>query len=431
MTGKRVPTPQNGVRRLPSGKWQARFPGSADPMRRPVPGGPFPSEIQARAALEIALEDLKAGRLVLAFAAEIATPDEPPAPSLTVSDVVLAFIDDPANMLSHNTISRYRSMWRTVINNARGLDATQQIGAVPVMDLTTGRATEWDREMQTSGITYSKRKAGWRLLSSALSWEVELGRLPNNPCLGIRRRHTARSTAESHKDTVQLPTWSEFHGLVCAAARFEDRLYVALLGWCGMRFSELAAVEPANLLHATHEILLTHTWVKPKRKPWVKQPLKTGLQRRVYVPAGLWDELVVTVNAWTCPTQGRIPTLFSPAYAVGTRRGVGIWTPTLFADKVWNTSRESLGLTHRLKDLRAYAASAIVDAGGTELEAQRLLGHRNPMTTRNHYLRAQDLAAHDPARAALRMDPRLSLKERLDALYSAWIDQHGNPFEGQ
>lgn len=71
--------------------------------------------------------------------------------------------------------------------------------------------------------------------------------------------------------------------------------------------------------------------------------------------------------------------------------------------------RATTGLPYRTKDLRAYAASALVDVGATHEEAQRLLGHSTSDTTSKYYLRAQDLKAHDPARTALRFDPSLTL----------------------
>ncbi|MDI1289702.1 MAG: hypothetical protein PSX37_07125, partial [bacterium] len=74
----------------------------------------------------------------------------------------------------------------------------------------------------------------------------------------------------------------------------------------------------------------------------------------------------------------------------------------------------------KVKDLRAYAASVIVDAGGTPYEAAALLRHANVQTTNRFYTRAQDERSQDSARSKLRIDHDLSLAERIDALWSAW-----------
>ena len=73
-----------------------------------------------------------------------------------------------------------------------------------------------------------------------------------------------------------------------------------------------------------------------------------------------------------------------------------------------------------IKDLRAYAASVVVDSGGTQYEAAALLRHADVMTTNRFYARAQDERSHDPARALLRIDTDLTLPQRIDALWKAW-----------
>ena len=74
----------------------------------------------------------------------------------------------------------------------------------------------------------------------------------------------------------------------------------------------------------------------------------------------------------------------------------------------------------KVKDLRAYAASVVVDSGGTQYEAAALLRHSTVATTNTYYARAQDERSQDPARARLRVDLNLSLAERIDLLWTAW-----------
>ena len=74
----------------------------------------------------------------------------------------------------------------------------------------------------------------------------------------------------------------------------------------------------------------------------------------------------------------------------------------------------------KIKDLRAYAASVVVDSGGTPYEAAALLRHADVQTTNRYYARAQTEKSQDPARAALRVNHDLTLAERIDALWSAW-----------
>jgi hypothetical protein len=78
----------------------------------------------------------------------------------------------------------------------------------------------------------------------------------------------------------------------------------------------------------------------------------------------------------------------------------------------------------KVKDLRAYAASVVVDSGGTQYEAAALLRHATVATTNTYYARAQDERSQDPARVKLRVDLNLSLAERIDLLWTAWTDAY-------
>ena len=81
----------------------------------------------------------------------------------------------------------------------------------------------------------------------------------------------------------------------------------------------------------------------------------------------------------------------------------------------------------RVKDLRAYAPSVVVDSGGSQYEAAALLRHATVATTNTSYARALDERSQDRARAKLRVDLNLFLAERIDLLWTAWTD--ANPDE--
>jgi hypothetical protein len=74
----------------------------------------------------------------------------------------------------------------------------------------------------------------------------------------------------------------------------------------------------------------------------------------------------------------------------------------------------------QVKDLRAFAASVLVDAGATPLEASVLLRHQDSRTTERHYARAMSVEAHDPDRVSLRTSTDLTLPQRIEALWQLW-----------
>lgn len=416
---------RGSVRRLKSGRWQARLPKDLDPWTRPL-GDRFDTREEAVVELRRTVIDIEAGRLLLE---DPTAPQEPGTAKPdgyrpeTVSDMLENFLVENVDIAT-NTRSRYRSIIRRVICHPE-----HGVGDRAVSTLTSGELIRWRRELPQLGFSKHNIKAAWAVLRSALSWEVESDRLESNPAVGMTTRRTKKSRAEETADPVLLPTWQDLHEMASAIPGHQERLLFCLYAYTGARASELMAVEPGDLLPATHEIQLRHTWVKEEGGEWIREPLKSGERRKLLVPAGLWVHLATFAGAWVPPVKrDRIPTLFTPS--IPYRRGPGIWTPASWRTVVMLKMRATTGLPYRTKDLRAYAASALVDVGATHEEAQRLLGHSTSDTTSKYYLRAQDLKAHDPARTALRFDPSLTLPERLDALWDAWTNRFDDPMVG-
>ena len=417
---------RGSVRQLRSGRWQARLPKDLDPWTRSI-GETFETREEAVVELRRTIADIEAGRVVL----EDPTLSSEPEPELsatfsgddrpeTVQEMLDLFLVENVD-LATNTRSRYRSIIRRVICNPE-----HGIGDRPLGTLTSGELIRWKRNLPQLGYSRHNIKAAWAVLRSALSWEVESDRLENNPAVGMTTRRTKKSRAEKTADPVLLPSWDHLSQMAYAIPGRQERLMFCLYAYTGARASELMAVEVDDLLPATHEIQLRHTWVKEEKGLWIREPLKSGERRKLLVPAGLWVHLECYADEWSPPVgRSRVPTLFTPT--IRYRRGPGIWTPANWRTGVMLPMREVTGLPYRTKDLRAYAASALVDVGATHEEAQRLLGHSTADTTSKYYLRAQDLKAHDPARTALRFDSTLTLPERLDALWDAWVDRFGDP----
>ena len=74
----------------------------------------------------------------------------------------------------------------------------------------------------------------------------------------------------------------------------------------------------------------------------------------------------------------------------------------------------------KVKDLRAFAASVLLDSGSSLTEAALLLRHADKKTTEALRTAMQE-RAHDRARRDVQIDRGASLPERLDALWEAWV----------
>lgn len=127
----------------------------------------------------------------------------------------------------------------------------------------------------------------------------------------------------------------------------------------------------------------------PDHQTWDLEDVKGGIAATVPLPEPLWRALLAL--AASRPVEDRLggDGLFRPLKV----RRLGV--PTMIIDhtdwskRVWHPARAAAGLIGdpalptldprrralHIKDLRAYAASVVVDSGGTQYEAAALLRH--------------------------------------------------------
>jgi integrase len=143
------------------------------------------------------------------------------------------------------------------------------------------------------------------------------------------------------------------------------------------------------------------------------------------VPLGLWNVVLSQADALPLERRRTGHPLFGPEFPTN---DVGVYTRFTWRT-VWDQAVRDSRQNFRTKDLRAYAATALVDAGATLLEARDLLGHARADTTERFYTQARDSRQSDPKRMAIRLKGTLNVPSRLDALYAAWVKALGDPFD--
>lgn len=420
-----------------SGLWQARLPKRLDPYRRPL-GRTFRTEMEARRALnaEIAARDSNQ---------KTGLSGRPTGKVRRVRDVVEEYIDARKRSrrapIAVHTVRSYKGALAHQINHPRA-----DVGKTPTARLTPMVVSEWMEDLARAGVHEGSITAARRVLSAALSWEVSQGRMAVNPVKQVRRETSKASRAESQTaDVVLLPSWSEFVTLVSTPARDEDRLLIALLGWAGLRWSEAVALDERavwrdrpSLTIARVLVKRTITEVEDGEPEWVAEPPKGGLTATVPLPTPLWERLVRLADQRKRQRPKPAPAgrlLFQASADYPDRGGIGLIDASDFRKRVWIPARKAANLNGddtlpdldprrnpiKIKDLRAFAASVLRDAGSSETEASALLRHADVRTTQKHYARSMHDRAHDKARRAVAIDTTLSLTERLDALWAAWV----------
>ena len=418
---------RGSVRETPvgSGRWQARWPRDVDLRQRPLAdletGEPlrWQSEAEARAELNRRLREIAAGRLVLNLdGAQAPAPASPP----TVSEAVTTMLEEHTD-LAPATRDNYRAGLRLLNNPDYG------IGSIPITSLTTPQLRQWKLGLRRQGVSASMEQLARKTLSTALTWEADLNRwISESPATlpTSRRTKTSRATRQQRIDRIVLPTWAELHAMASAVPNKSDRLMLLFMAWTGARFSEAAAVEPGWLKTTTRHVTLKHTWQRETGGTWETGPLKTGEQRDVPVPKGLWARLEALSGSLSRPRAGHANVLFRPSYNLELAV-IGVYNRWTWRDQVWEPMLEATGLSFTTRDLRAFAASLLADAGATHLEIGKVLGHDTPATTARYYTRATELKSQDPARLAIRAVAGLTYHERLDRLWAAWVRRFGDP----
>ena len=422
---------EGSVRQHPpgSGRWRGRLPSRLDPHRRYI-DGTYPTERECRKALNQAIADLDAGR----------TPRKTEAPTggpvrrvrNIIEDYVEARRTDAYDPIAINTVRDYNDVLKNVVNREYA-----DLGGVPANQLDSLAIDTWFRRLRDEGVSHRRAAKALAIVRAALAWEVRAGRLATNPAREVRRVSTKKGRGSRiTADPVLLPSWEELAVLASHPGRWEDRLLILLIAWGGLRWSEAISLAAGDVWPSRPRLSVRRIFAWDRTTgQWVIEDVKGGNADVIPLPTPLWEALLDLATSRTIDRGLGGDLLFRPV-----RRRYATSAPVVIDNnnwrkRVWSPAREAADLNGdpalsaldprrrplRVKDLRAYAASVVVDSGGTQYEAAALLRHSTVQTTNRYYARAQDERSQDPARASLRVDLTMTLPERIDALWTAWV----------
>lgn len=411
-----------------SGKWQARLPSRIDPRRRALEGT-YATAAECRRALNAAIADIDRG-------SRPKPTGKAHGPVRRLSMVVEDYIEDRRNdafdPIAVNTIRDYREVLKNVINHPLA-----NLGQVRVTHIDSPALDKWLRDLNTIGLAHRRISKAYAVVRAALAWEVRKGRLGVNPAREVRRTNTKKGrAARQQADPVLLPSWQELAALAAHPERLEDRLMILLIAWAGLRWSEAVSVSVFDLWNDRPRMTIAQVYsFDPENKQWVVERVKAGLAATVPLPRPIWEELRKFAATRTIEPRPGGELLFRPTRIRYAGVDPIVIDNTNWSRRVWRPARAAAGLIGdptlplldprrrpiKIKDLRAYAASVIVDSGGSAYDAAALLRHANVNTTNQYYARAQDERSHDPARARLRVDTGQPLDERIELLWEAWV----------
>jgi integrase len=277
---------------------------------------------------------------------------------------------------SPKTVAGYRSILDTIVL-PRWRD-------VPLRDVRyddlqvwiTGLSADGSVRFEGNGLSASRVRQTHQLVGAVLKFAVRAKHLSANPAEGM-------DLPRLPETEQQYLTHDQLRRVAVASGRLRTLVFV--LGYCGLRFGEAAALQVADIDVAARRIRVRRSVTYVRKTGLVEGPTKNHSSRTVPVPPFI-------VQLLTTEIGGRDVS----ALVFTSARGGGYLT----LGQARYTFQKATAVVDgcdgvRLHDLRHTCASLAISAGANVKVVQRLLGHKTAVLTLDRYghLFADDLDA--------------------------------------
>tara|TARA_B110000503_G_scaffold19161_1_gene28532 strand:- start:2805 stop:3905 length:1101 start_codon:yes stop_codon:yes gene_type:complete len=343
-----------GIRKLQSGKWQARY---TDPegQRRSV--GTFLTKLSAEKALREVLQQMDKGTWELTRdsfrAAETGK-------TLTLAQVAERYRQlgtRGGNSLSPRTLGEYE---RYIVRDLKGFADD------PISSITRQRVESWWIDCGDTRPVLRQRV--YSHLKSVMRYALESGYVVSNPC---QLRGAGSAISRPNKPIASKDQASQ----ILEFAPVELKALFAIALWGGLRKGELLELRRKDLIKDESGVYLVSIqraviWLS-EGVIQVKEP-KWASRRNVALPRGLNDLITSHLNS-----MGSIDpeALLFPYHS-----DYSIHYPNHAINRVWAKIRKSTGYVGSLHSLRSFAGTNYAMTGATLREIMDRLGHNNYKT---------------------------------------------------
>jgi integrase len=299
----------------------------------------------------------------------------PRAGILTAGEVYESWSKSQSHIAAKTAATR-KSAWQSRVKT--------QWGNLAVADIRTAAVRAWVAAMKAEGLGVPSIENAFGLLRQVLGAAVEDGRIPRNPCEGVKlpkRQHADRGYL-THVQVAAL-----------AAAVERDAAVVRFLAYTGLRWGEMAALRVQDFDMLRRRVNVSRSVTESGGLVWSTP--KSWERRSVPFPASLADELAALMVG-----KARDALVFSDMRG-GVLRNSN-WRARVFALAV--ESLRTASIEQRAKevaatgqattpefpvitphDLRHTAASLAISAGANVKAVQRMLGHAKASMTLDVY----------------------------------------------
>jgi len=259
------------VRRLPSGRWQARYPGP-DGIDRPAPGT-FATKTDAGLWLTMKEAEIHAGDWL-----------DPDAGAALFAEYASLWVAERPG-LRPKTIQLYEGLVR--------LHLVPVLGQLAVADIKEGTIRRWRKTLLDSGVGPVTVSKAYRLLKAIMNTAVDDGMIKRNPC-------RIDGAGQEHSPERPVLTVTQVFALADAFADRRYRLLILLAVFCSLRWGELAALTRDAIDQEHGVVSVRASVVELARGPLVTGPPKSAAGRRdVTIPSFLLPDVVTHLEEFT------------------------------------------------------------------------------------------------------------------------------------
>lgn len=269
-------------------------------------------------------------------------------------------------MRAPKTVAGYRSLLETLVLPRWADTPLRDIRFDEIQIWVANLSSTGSVRFESKGLSASRVRQAHQLVSAVLKFAVKSKHLPANPADGVElpRLPEVEQRYLTHDELQRV-----------AIASGHLRTLVLILGYCGLRFGEAAALTVADVDLAARRIRVRRSVTYVRETGLVEGPTKNHTARTVPIP------LFVTKLLATEIQDRKDDELVFPS-----KRGGGYLTLGQARYSFQKAAAIVQGCNGvRLHDLRHTCASLAIRSGANVKVVQRLLGHKTAVLTLDRY----------------------------------------------
>lgn len=359
------------IRQLPSKRWQARWSlhdGSMVAADRTF-------ATRAEADRYLAEHELRL---------QVGARRDPRAGNVTLKEWSERWLESSTHLKPKSRVG-YESLLRSTI--------LPTFGRRRLRDIESLEVREWAASLSRRGLSPSRVRQSYRLLSQLCDAAVTGGVLHASPCVGVKLPRLP-DVEPVILTPVQVKALAE-------QMRPPYGLLTRTLAYTGLRFGEAAGLQRRRIDLARQRLIVAASLSDAAGVLTLEEP-KSHQRRLVTLPAFLHAEMATHLALTTGPPDALV---FTSPDGLPMRNGN-------FLTRVWRPACVIVGIDATPHDLRATHATWLYDQGWSPVEIAARLGHSRATVTTKHY--ARSVVGRDVEIAA-RLDELALAEEAVDS----------------